>query len=191
MDNKLFFMYDFKCLKCGGCCRSGYIIYIDRLDIEKWNKLGGTKIIDHISINNKSISKLILENNSLLDEEKDNLGEITKDYDYLMEFIKKSHHIRNKNSLSISIESISDIVKFNLILIPKSFKLMMRSIDYGFTYIIMTDSLGKCPFLDMNLCSIHNYKPIGCIKFPYLKEQCLYEKNNSIIGKTKVKKVKI
>lgn len=62
------------------------------------------------------------------------------------------------------------------VLIPKSFNAMLKGIDLGWEYIIKADIYGKCPFLFLNQCIIHIFKPLGCYLFPYKKENCFSSK---------------
>jgi Fe-S-cluster containining protein len=58
------------------------------------------------------------------------------------------------------------------ILIPKSFNALLKGLDIGLEYIIKSDISGKCPFLHINRCSIHIFKPMGCNLFPYKIHDC-------------------
>jgi Fe-S-cluster containining protein len=119
----VFFINDFKCLKCGECCRAGFVIHISKVDVEKWRKLNKYNILDHIKIK------------SLLQRE--------------------AYRLVDKRSNSLSFDNV------------------IKGMDNGLEYVFNLDFKGKCPFLELNLCSIHNYKPIGCINFPYIKKKCL------------------
>jgi len=41
---------------CGECCRTGYDIYVNREDVEKWKKLNKKELLDFIVVNPKCIS---------------------------------------------------------------------------------------------------------------------------------------
>ena len=44
---------DFECFMCGECCRSGYDVYINREDVEKWMILEKREILDYLIIKSK------------------------------------------------------------------------------------------------------------------------------------------
>ncbi|MFX0049278.1 MAG: YkgJ family cysteine cluster protein [Candidatus Hermodarchaeota archaeon] len=62
------------------------------------------------------------------------------------------------------------------VLTPKSFNVILKGSDIGLEYIIEADISDKCPFLYLNRCLIHNFKPIGCYLFPYNKDNCFSRK---------------
>jgi Fe-S-cluster containining protein len=127
------YMGDFECEMCGDCCRSGYNIYVNKEDVEKWKKLIKKKILDYIVLNPKCINVNI--------EAK--LNFLLQDIDYLQ------------------------------VIIPRSFYSILKGLELGLEYILKPDISGKCPFLKSNLCSIQDFKPIGCIMFPINKNKCL------------------
>jgi Fe-S-cluster containining protein len=123
---------DFNCEMCGECCRSGYNIYINKEDVEKWKRLIKKGLLDFIVVNPKCIPVNI----------ETKLNFLLRDIDYLQ------------------------------LIIPKSINSILKGLELGWEYILKTDVSGKCPFLNSNLCSIHDFKPIGCKMFPYNKDDC-------------------
>ena len=68
-------------------------------------------------------------------------------------------------------------MRYNPILIPKSFDIVFEGLKQGLNYIIKLNSDGSCPFLNLNLCSIQNFKPKVCKRFPYDKDGGIKEDN--------------
>ncbi|MFW9782324.1 MAG: YkgJ family cysteine cluster protein [Candidatus Heimdallarchaeota archaeon] len=112
---------NFDCKMCGECCCAGYDIYINKKDIENWEKLEKSELLDYIIIKQQSDSG---------------------------------------RSFTHTLEA-------------ENFKSILKGFDFGLEYIIETDDSGKCPFLIFKLCSIHNFRPIGCKSFPFTKDDCL------------------
>jgi len=167
----------FKCAMCGECCRTGYDIYVNREDVEKWKKLNKKKLLDFVVVNPKCISVNI---ETKLNSEIENIKKrINKQYDNfdwkieeLINFLKENHPYYSRSLLRQYIKTILPDIDYIRMIIPKSFNSILIGLEFGWEYIIKTDISGKCPYLDSNLCSIHDFKPIGCKMFPINKDNC-------------------
>lgn len=180
MKSKLndFFISNFKCMKCGECCRAGYDVYINKEDIEKWKILDKNELLDHIIINPQCISinnetELNSEDGNTIKRIRRNFKNFDRRIKELVEFIQENHLYYGKTGLCLYIKTILLDLDYDPVLVPKSFNSILKGLDFGLEYIIKTDVSGKCPFLNLNLCSIHDIKPIGCKKFPYTNDKCL------------------
>ncbi|MFX0186443.1 MAG: YkgJ family cysteine cluster protein [Candidatus Hodarchaeota archaeon] len=165
---------DHECNKCGECCRAGYDIYIVKEDVKKWMKANKINYLQYIQINPNCISPIGLSkfhNNQGKATEiiKNNNNEKKFDINKkrLIQFIQKNHSYQGKGSNSFLLYTILPNMKQNPILIPKNFNVVLEGFEWGLTYKIKLDPNGYCPFLKLNLCSIHDIKPMVCKKFPY------------------------
>ncbi|MBY9017927.1 MAG: hypothetical protein KGD66_03750 [Candidatus Lokiarchaeota archaeon] len=170
----------FKCIKCGECCRAGYNVYIQKIDIEKWKKIERNELLEHIIINPKCIA--INDNIEFNSVRGTTLAKIRANKNYrdyngkfnlLIRFIQKNHRYYGKNPSYLDIWTIIPNQESDPIYIPKDFETILNGLELGLEYILHSDAFGRCPFLKLNLCLIHEIKPLACKKFPYTKEQCL------------------
>jgi Fe-S-cluster containining protein len=184
MKNKIdrFSYTDFECLKCGECCKAGYDVYIIKKDIKNWKALEKQEFLNFIIVNPHCIS--INNGTELNSEDGNTIKRIYKNYrnpdkriKELLGFIQKTHLYYGQNSLRRYIKTILPDLNYDPLLVPKSFNIMLKGIDFGLEYILKTDVTGQCSFLNLNLCSINNYKPYACAKYPYLKDNCIRKDN--------------
>ncbi|MFX0132442.1 MAG: YkgJ family cysteine cluster protein [Candidatus Hodarchaeota archaeon] len=174
-----------ECVKCGECCKASYNIYIVKEDIKKWMQAGKIEYLQHIEIDPNCISPIGL---SIFNSERRKAIKIIKkkfnekdsysNVEKLIEFIKKNHFYQGKDSNSYPLYTILPNMKQNPILIPKNFNIVLEGFEWGLTYKIKLNPNGYCPFLKLNLCSIHEIKPKVCKKFPYNENGNLREDNN-------------
>jgi Fe-S-cluster containining protein len=167
-------IHDFECLRCGECCRAGYDVYIKREDVENWKKLEKKELLENIIINSACIS--INNKTECNSEEGISIKRIKKKYnnfskklEELRRFIQNNHEYRGKNCLRQYIKTILLDLAYDPLLAPKSFNTILKGLEFGLEYILKTDASGKCPFLNLNLCLIHDFKPIACKNFPYAR----------------------
>ncbi|TFF90897.1 MAG: hypothetical protein EU548_00675 [Promethearchaeota archaeon] len=165
---------EFECVKCGECCKGGYIISILKEDIIKWQKTEKIEYLQNITIDPNCISledlsKFNYKRNKSIEIIKKNHNEKKSDLNVekIIEFIKKSHLYQGKDSNSYPIYTILPNLKHSPILIPRDFNIVLKGFELGLTYKIILNSKGDCPFLKLNLCSINDFKPKVCRKFPY------------------------
>ena len=173
-------MFKYQCVSCGECCRAGYRIYVEKEDIKKWIQKDKVEIIEHLKIDLKSIS--LKDLNKHQEEESSAIKRIRKnsiDQDYdrklneLINFIQNNHHYQGKEYNLLNFYTFLPNMRHNPILIPKTSDIAFESLNRGLEYIINLDSKGFCPFLKLNLCSIHHLKPLACKRFPYKKDGSL------------------
>jgi Fe-S-cluster containining protein len=173
---------DFECIKCGECCKAGYDVYVVKKDIEKWKELEKQDLIEYIIINPQCISlnngtELNSENGCTIRRIRKNFRNSDEKIEELVEFIKKSHLNFGQSSLRQYVKTILPDLNYDPIIVPKSFDIILKGLEFGLEYILKSDITGKCSFLNLNLCTIYKYKPIACTRFPYLKENCLRKDN--------------
>jgi Fe-S-cluster containining protein len=166
---------DFKCIKCGECCKAGYNVHVIKRDIDKWKEFERKELLNYLYLNPQCIS-IISEDQKILTSQifKNNKNKIEE----LVEFIRKTHLNCGQNNLC------------DPLIIPKSYDIMLIGIELGLEYILKTDRTGKCSFLKMNLCSIYEYKPSACTRFPYTKDNCLRKDKLFTAICSELKKVK-
>lgn len=165
---------NYQCVKCGECCRAGYKIFITKDDFIDWDKNGKAEILDHIKIDPKCISLKISnehlekDGKGIIKIKRKNLNESYKiKLRELIIFVQKNHFYHGKEYYPLDYFTIMPNMRYNPILIPKSFDIVLRGLKRGLNYIIKLDSNGSCPFLNLNLCLIQEYKPKACKRFPY------------------------
>jgi Fe-S-cluster containining protein len=173
---------DFVCLKCGECCKAGYDVYVIKKDIEKWKDLKKQELLDYIFIKPQCISvnngtELNSEDGNTIKRIHNNYRNSDKKIEDLINFIQKTHLNRGQNSLRQYIKTILPNLKYDPLLVPISFDIILKGLEFGLEYILKTDVSGKCSFLNLNLCSIYKYKPIACTRFPLIKDNCLRKDN--------------
>ena len=166
--------YQYKCIKCGECCRAGLEISIRKEDILTWIRAEKENFVSHIQIDPKSISSEglggyhIEEENALLellkncDEEK--YEEKKKE---LEAFITNNHEYLGKGIVPLPIYTFIDNLGRMPILVPKTFQVILEGMKWGIAYILKYQLNRFCPFQKDNLCSIHDIKPHDCKRFPY------------------------
>ena len=71
--------YEYKCIKCGQCCRAGLEISIRKEDVLTWIQAGKEEFASHIQIDPKSISSEGLGGYHI--EEENALLELLKKYE--------------------------------------------------------------------------------------------------------------
>lgn len=172
--------FKFHCVRCGECCRVGYRVYIQKEDIKNWIETDQAEIIDYLKIDLKSIS--LKEFNRHQEEESSAIKEIRKNcinkaydekFNELINFIQRNHFYRGKEYTLLRYYTFLPNMRHNPILTPKTFEIVLEGLNKGLDYIINLDSKGFCPFLKLNLCSIHHFKPLACKRFPYKKNGTL------------------
>jgi Fe-S-cluster containining protein len=148
----------------------------------KWKKLKKIEILENIIINPQCIS--INNKTELNSKEGNTIERIREKYnnfdskiEELKDFIKKNHLFYGRNCLRQYNKTFLSNLGFDPVLVPKNFDYIIKGLNYGLEYIIKTDVSGTCPFLTLNLCSIHDFKPMGCKNFPYTKNKCLRKDN--------------
>lgn len=174
----------YQCVKCGECCRAGYKIFVKRDDLITWDKNGKTRILEHVKIDPKCISLKVSNEHQERDGKainkikKNNLNEeFNVKLRKLISFIQQNHFYHGKEYYQLDYYTFIPNMRYNPILIPKSFDIVFEGLKSGLNYIIKLDSNGSCPFLNLNLCSIQNYKPKACKRFPYNKDGRMREDN--------------
>lgn len=180
---------------CGECCRSGYDIHVQEQDINQWRKLEKFEFLDNIIIKTQCIS--INDGTELNCEDGHIIKRIKKDYknsdkkiEELIKFIQTNHDYYGKSCLRLDLKTIIPNLDYDPVLKPKNFNVILKGIELGLDYIIKTNVNGECPYLTLNLCSINDFKPIGCKKFPYTKDKCLRKDDFFLSICRGVKKIK-
>ncbi|MFX1606219.1 MAG: YkgJ family cysteine cluster protein [Promethearchaeota archaeon] len=56
---------------------------------------------------------------------------------------------------------------------PQAFTVILKGMDLGVKYVLSFDSHGQCNFLEEDLCSIHEIKPVACQRFPFNQDGAL------------------
>jgi Fe-S-cluster containining protein len=177
----------YQCQKCGTCCRQPWEIILHKQDILKWEAAGKQEFLQHIQINPISISPAGLGDprfgRSVIE-----LPQMTqiKDFDekqfeaqlkLIKEFVLENHNYLGEGPFHFPVhgyfafffptntyfEGKGERPLFS----PKNFKAILDGIELGLQYILIFNPAGHCNFLEGNLCSIHDLKPIACRMFPY------------------------
>ena len=172
--------YDYECVMCGECCRAGYKVFIKPKDVERWKHKEKFDFLKYFQIDPDSIS----EKDSTIYQEKDGKAilEIRKNFkkNYqkklkeLIGFIEKNHIYRGADNFPHGYYTILPNMRKNPILTPKNYDIMLDGINKKkINYIITLDSVGKCPFLNLNQCLINHLKPEACKRFPFKKDGTL------------------
>ena len=188
---------NFKCIKCGECCRAGYIVSIQKEDVINWVDLEEIKILGHIIINPKCIS--LNYDTYFNSQDGKTIVELKRKYNHkvlkkkireLITFIENNHLYYGKTSLSLNIRTILPDMEYDPILKPNNFNIILQGIKLGLEYILQSSPAGHCNLLKLNICSFHNFKPIACKRFTYTKENCLRKDNLFLSVCRGLKKVK-
>jgi len=165
----------YKCVQCGNCCRAGFEVVIEKEDVERWIKLKQNKFFQFIQIDPKCISPTglggyhIEEVNTLKKIKREyNKNEVKDKLEELKNFIL-NNHIFIGNGVPLPIYTFIPDLGRTPILIPKSFPIILKGLEWGLVYSLKFELDGYCPFLQENLCSIHKIKPNVCRSFPYNK----------------------
>ena len=163
--------YSYKCVRCGNCCRAGFEIRIGKEDILNWIQVEKTNILQHIQIEPLSISVDGLVGYHI---EVDHIQEIKEKFSeenikILTEFILKNHNYHGESIIPLPIYTFLPGMERRPILTPKNFQIILEGLKLGLIYILRFNYM-TCPFLEDNLCSIHEIKPQECRAFPYNKE---------------------
>jgi Fe-S-cluster containining protein len=162
----------YNCIKCGSCCRAGFDVRIRDTELSNWIKLGKEEFIQYIQIDPKSISLEGLGGYHIeIDEEKVSLGVLFQNYSDeekqdIIYFILNNHIYRGQGEIPLPIYTFIPTMPPRPILIPKNFDIIKQGLERNIVYILKFNLI-MCPFLDGNLCSIHEIKPEDCKNFPF------------------------
>ena len=172
--------YIYNCVKCGNCCRVGSEISISKNDIQNWINIGKLDLSLNFYIDPKSISTEGLGGYHI--EKKNALFELLKRYgehnyelkkQELREFILKNHIYEGEGIIPLPVYTFIEELGRMPILIPRNYDVLFEGIDRGLDYLILYQTDGKCPFLEDNLCTIHEIKPLDCKTFPHNEKGAL------------------
>lgn len=165
--------YKYSCIQCGNCCRVGFEIVLEQEDIDRWIKNEKFNYYQYAQIDPKCISKTglagyhIEEVNTLeILKKKYNNKEYKKKLEGLKKFILNNHKFLG-NGPPLPIYTFIAELGRTPILVPTGLKILLIGLEWGLVYIIKFEASGYCPFLEDNLCSIHEIKPNVCRSFPY------------------------
>jgi len=154
--NRIYFK--FKCNHCGECCLFLDVILTEE-DIRNWMQKKRTYLIQYIQIQPQSLnSENILK------------AKIEKKFNSLETFILNNHLSKNKNVRGDFIKSSPEINlqnAFDKIFTPYSFEAILKGINLGLKYVLLSDESGYCIFFKGDQCAIHRIKPSICKQFPY------------------------
>ncbi len=192
IDNK-----EFRCIKCGKCCKAGYIVPIQKIDIKKWKNMERNDLLNNIMINPKSFNIKIdvkIHYGSSSEKKKANIiyQSYNKKKQLLVRFIENNHRYYRKKEIPLSSykKTIGFYKQYYPVIVPIDFNTVINGLELGIEYIIKLNPIGRCPFLRINLCTIHKVKPIACKKFPYVKDNCLRNNYQFISIYKRAKKLK-
>jgi len=170
--------YKYQCVRCAECCRGNFEIYIREEDIRTWMKLEEVDwALESIRLRPEGIATRdeFGEYNKIgktLKRLMEKYGE--KNYpeklEELKQFIEGAHLYFGEDKKRPEVHSILEPMRMTPILFPKDLKTIQKGLEWGLEYVICTDAYGFCPFLELNDCSINEYKPLACKSFPYDKE---------------------
>ncbi|MGV9172907.1 MAG: hypothetical protein ACOC44_12955 [Promethearchaeia archaeon] len=173
-------LYEFECQQCGNCCRAGLDVYIDKEDIEKWERLEMSDMLRYVQIDAESISEdglggyHIEDDNAVLRLKESYSGErLAEKTEELIIFIESNHYYVGTAELPLPIYTIIPGREKRPIFIPKDFNVVREGMKRGIAYKIYKPISGICPLLKNNKCSIHRAKPKACAMFPYDDEGTL------------------
>lgn len=164
--------YSHQCVRCTNCCSGNFDIPIERPDLAKWENF--REIVHHIQIYPESIA---LTGFAVYGVEKDNAvtlirknstpGEYEEKKNELIEFILQNHHYHGERHHKNVIDTIIPDKERNPVLTPKNFDIIRAGWKRGLKYILSLSNEGVCPYLKDGLCSINEFKPRACRRFPY------------------------
>lgn len=176
----------YHCQKCGNCCRQPWEIIIQKEDALKWETAGKQEFLQHIQINPISISPVGLGDPgfgaSMIElpqmEQKTEFND--KNFESRLKIIKnfvlENHNYLGEGTFQFPVHGYfafffpTDAYFKGMgerpIFSPKSFKTVLDGIELGLQYILIFNPEGQCHFLEGNLCSIHDLKPVACQMFP-------------------------
>ncbi|TFG07155.1 MAG: hypothetical protein EU539_05750 [Promethearchaeota archaeon] len=166
--------FEFKCVQCGECCRAGFKVTIKKEDVKLWKELEKSEILEHLKLDPECIS--LKEFNYHMDKDGSavmkskmltNSNNLNVKLNNLVDFIHKKHDYQGSGSYPLDYFTIIPNMRNNPILIPKSYEIILEGMKLGLNYIINLDSRGFCPFLKLNSCIIHEFKPFDCKRFPF------------------------
>ena len=160
IDNEKRTFYQFECIQCGTCCRSLDISLVKE-DIMNWMQKGKGEFLPHVQIDPYSIAPARFFNLKTEDEQ-----------EILKTFVLENHEYIGEESVASDEIIILPNVIFSgkgtrPIFIPYDFEIMLEGLSLNINYLINPLLHGKCPFLENNLCSIHEMKPLACKTFPF------------------------
>nr|MDO8114844.1 YkgJ family cysteine cluster protein [Candidatus Sigynarchaeota archaeon] len=176
--------YRYKCTLCGECCRHDYVIDIRMDDVARWKQQDREDIVRGFQIDMKSLAPAAViplgwykvhpidqgtttEKGSQKSPEMAFLDEHREGVNELVRFIV-DNHVRVSNGLKneyLPHWFLPDTC-YIAIFQPKSIVIMKQGILKGIRYILINNLRGQCEFLQANLCSIHDTKPIVCQEYP-------------------------
>ncbi len=167
---KVHITYD--CIKCGNCCRAGFDVRVRDSEISKWDELGKDEFINHIQIDPKCISPEGLGGYHIeVKNDRKALGRAFQNYSEeqkqeLINFIQENHIFKGQGEIPLPIYTFLPNMPPRPILIPKSYDIIKQGLKRNIVYILKFNLI-ICPFLEGNLCSIHEIKPEDCKNFPF------------------------
>jgi len=187
----------FSCKKCGNCCRMYWDIILTREDVLKWDRHSKNEFLKNIQINPLSISpaglgdytygESVIEIPGLVERSEENnefnKAEFEKRLETIRNFVLENHDYHGEGETNLPVysyfsfffpvdtyfEGVGPLPIFR----PRSFKVILKGMDLEVKYVLSFDSHGHCIFLNENLCSIHEIKPVACQKFPFKQDGSL------------------
>lgn len=187
----------FSCKKCGNCCQQYWDIILTREDVLKWIRHSKNEFLKHIQINPLSISpaglsdytygESVIEIPGLVERREENKEfnkvEFEKRLEIMRNFVLDNHDYNGESEASLPVYSyfsfffpvetyFGGIGPFPIFR-PRSFTVMLKGLNLEVKYVLSFDSHGHCIFLNENLCSIHEIKPVACQKFPFNQDGSL------------------
>ena len=167
---KVYVMYE--CIKCGNCCRAGFDVRVREHDISAWIDLGKEEFLQNIKLDPKCIASEGLGGYHIeVREDRKALGKIFQAYSEeqkqdLIKFILKNHVYYGQDEIPLPIYTFIPNLPSRPILVPKSYDIIKEGLKRNLIYIIKFNLI-MCPFLEGNICSIHEVKPEDCKNFPF------------------------
>ena len=163
----------------------------------KWDRHGKNEFLKHIQINPLSISpaglsdytygESVIEIPGLVERREENKEfnkvEFEKRLEAIRNFVLENHDYHGEGEASLPVysyfsfffpvDTYFDGVGAFPIFRPRSFTVMLKGLNLEVKYVLSFDSHGHCIFLNENLCSIHEIKPVACQKFPFNQDGSL------------------